>query len=575
MCPEIPHEPLNAPRIRAGQVSLAGARECNADACTIHIPRHRSELFYKGIVAAIADGIGASEAGREAAEHCVLGFIADYYGTPDSWSVKTSGHRVIRALNAWLYSQAQRRGAGMAATLSVLVLKSTSAHIFHIGDSRIWLLRRGELRQLTQDHRMITDGRQSCITRAMGADYEVHVDYDHIMLEAGDRLILTTDGVHDWLNAETLAATAGGDDPQQAARAVVARALEAGSDDNLTCQIVEVLELPDMNKEEFFRRLTELPFPPPLHAGMDFDGYRILRELHASPTVQVYLAKEIGGGEPVVLKTPSPNFEDDPAYIDRFVKEEWVGRRITHPNVLKVLRPRRQRRFLYYVTEYIDGQSLAQWMLDHRQPELSEVRDIAHQVIAGLRAFHRREMVHGDIKPENIMIDRYRRVKIIDFGATFVAGLEEISTPLESMGIAGTANYIAPELLDGFLPSPKSDMYSLGVMLYEMLSGGRFPYGHADRARRHRHYDYTSVRYYNPDVPVWMDEAIRRAVHPDPDQRYDTFSEFEEDLNRPNPALMKAATPLLERDPVGFWRWLAIAFFVLDLVLLLLLSRVL
>lgn len=568
--------PAGAPRILAGQASSAGIKPHNEDSCGIHIPRNRSELAHKGIVAVVADGVGSSEAGREAAEHCVLGFIADYYSTPESWSVKTSGQRVIRAINAWLYSQAQRRGVGMASTLAVAILKSASVHLFHVGDSRIWLLRHGELRQLTQDHRLIVDRQKSFLARAMGGEHEVHVDYDRVMLEEGDRLILTTDGIHDWVDAGQLASMAGDNEPEEAAQRIIEAAQQAGSDDNLTCQIIEIVALPDMSGEEFFRRLTELPFPLPLSAGMDFDGYRIIRELHASPTVQVYLAEDTQapeGENPVVLKTPSIQFEDDPAYIDRFVHEEWVGQRLDHPNVFKVLKPRRKRRFLYYVAEYLDGQSLAQWMLDHPRPELSEVRRIAHQIIAGLRAFHRREMVHQDIKPENIMIDRHQHVKIIDFGSVFVAGLEEIHTPLARPGVEGTANYIAPELFDGFLPSPRSDMYSLGVTLYEMLSGGHFPYGVVDRARKHRTYDYTPIRHYNREVPVWMDEAIRRAVHPNPDRRYDTFSEFEDDLNQPNPALMKSTAPLLERDPVNFWRGLAIILLVLNLILLLLLSR--
>ncbi len=559
--------------VRAGQCSRAGVKPHNEDCCGIRIPEGGPECEHKGIVAIVADGVGSSEAGREASEYCVQGFIADYYSTPHSWSVKTSGERIIRALNSWLYAQGQRRygsDLSLASTLAAVVLKSATAHLFHVGDSRIWLVRDGEIRCLTKDHRLIVDRNKTYLARAMGGEHEVHFDYGSIVLEAGDRLLLTTDGVHEFLPAERLRLLAEGQPPEEAARAIVQAALDAGSDDNLTCQIVEIVSLPSGSEEEYHRRLTELPFPPPLTPGMTLDGYRILRELHASPTVQVYLAEDGERGETVVIKTPSVNFEDDPAYIDRFVHEEWVGQRIEHPNVFRVLQPRRKRSCLYYVSEYLEGQSLAQWMRDHPKPELNDVRDIARQIIAGLRAFHRREMVHQDIKPENIMIDRHRRVKIIDFGSTFVAGLKEIYTPVERAHIEGTANYIAPELFDGFAPTPKSDMFSLAVTLYEMLSGGHFPYARMDEARKARRYDYTPLRQRNPAVPAWMDEAIRKAAHPDPERRYDAFSEFEQDLNRPNPALLRERTPLIERDPLKFWKALALLLLLANLLTLML-----
>jgi len=560
--------------IRAGQCTQAGIKPRNEDCCGIRLPEDALEREHKGVVAVVADGVGSAEAGREASEYCVQGFIADYYSTPISWSVKTSGERIIQALNSWLHAQGQRHFAAelsLASTLSALVLKSATAHCFHVGDSRIWRVRNGEIRPLTRDHRL-SDGSRTWLARAMGGEYGVRLDYNAVPLEAGDRFLLTTDGVHEFLPAERLRELAESLPPEEAARAIVQAALDAGSDDNLTCQVIEVVSLPSASEEEYYRRLTELPFPPPLAPGMALDGYRILKELHASPTVQVFLAEDTDTGETVAIKTPSVNFEDDPVYIDRFMHEEWVGQRISHPNVLRVLTPRRKRSCLYYATEYLEGRSLAQWMLDHPKPPLDAVRDIAHQIIAGLRAFHRREMVHQDIKPENIMIDRHNRVKIIDFGSVFVAGLREIHSPVARSHIEGTANYIAPELFDGYAPTPKSDMFSLAVTIYEMLSGGRLPYPLVEKARKARRYDYTPLRQRNTDVPAWMDEAIRRAAHPDPDRRYEAFSEFERDLSRPNPALMRARTPLIERDPVRFWQVLSLLLLLLNLVAWLLLS---
>ena len=563
--------------VEAGQCSRAGVKEQNEDCCGIRMA-DGMELTHKGVVAVTADGVGSSEAGREASGYCVQGFISDYFSTPLSWSVETAGERIIRVLNSWLYSQGQRRYASqlsLASTLAVLVLKSTTAHLFHVGDSRIYLIRKGEIRCLTKDHRLIVDRNKAYLSRAMGGEHEVYFDYKSLPIEVGDRFLLTSDGVHEFLGKQQLQALAlASNDPEISVVAIVDAAIKAGSDDNLTCQMIDIKQLPNQDENEYFKTLTELPFPPPLHAGMELDGYRIIRELHASKTIQVYLAEDIDSGDTVVIKTPSVNFEDDPTYIDRFLHEVWVGRRINSPHVFKIYQLKRKRSCLYYVTEFLEGRSLAQWMLDNPKPGLAQVRDIIGQVIKGLRAFHRREMVHQDIKPENIMIDKHGLIKVIDFGSTQVAGLREVYSPLQQQQhVDGTANYIAPELFDGFEGTPRCDMYSLGVTIYELLSGGHFPYGEVKEAKAHKYYNYTSLRQYNLDVPVWMDGAIQKSVQKKPERRYETFSEFQHDLSNPNPALMKTTAPLLERDPVGFWRGLAIILLIINLTLICLISR--
>jgi len=558
-------------QVLAGQYSQAGIKAQNEDCCGIRIPKGM-DLTHKGIVAITADGVGSSEAGKEASEYCVQGFIADYYSTPMSWSVQTSAERIIHALNSWLYSQGQRRYASelsLASTLAILILKSTTAYLFHVGDSRIYLIRKGKIKLLTQDHRLIVDRNKTYLARAMGGEYEVKLDYVSIGIETGDIFVLNTDGIHEFISDETIKSIAlVQNDAELAARSIVEVALAAGSDDNVTCQVIHVTQLPNQNENEYYRALTALPFPPPLDVGMKLDGYRIIRDIHTSVTIQVYLAEDMESGETVVIKTPSVNFEDDPAYIDRFMHEEWVGRRINNPYVFKVHQLKQHRSCLYYVTEFLDGTPLSQWILDHPEMHLSEVRRIAEQIVKGLRGFHRKEMVHQDLKPENIMIDPNGNVKIIDFGCVQVAGLKEIYTPVEDKSIQGTANYIAPELFDGFEATPKSDMYSLGVTLYSMLSHGHFPYGQLEKAQKHKHDHYVSIRQYNQNVPVWMDGALEKSVHPNPEKRYERFSEFLRDLSKPNPRLMKTHIPLIERNPIGFWRGLSLLLFIINLMLI-------
>ncbi len=556
--------------VDVGQCSLAGTKVQNEDSCGIRIPEDL-ELTHKGIIAVTADGVGSSEAGREASEYCVQGFIADYLSTPMSWSVQSAGERVIKSLNSWLYNQGQRRYASelsLASTLAVLILKSTTAHILHVGDSRVYLIRQGKMRCLTKDHRLVVDRNKSYLARAMGGEHEVKHDYSKLSLEVGDVFVLCTDGIHEFLDKKNLQHLSDNTDLEAAAQAVVDAALQAGSNDNVTCQLLRITQLPNQDENEYYNELTSLPFPPPLDAGMELDGYRIIKELHASTTIQVYLAEDIESGATVVIKTPSVNFEDDPAYIERFLHEVWVGRRLNSPHVFKVFQLKRKRSCIYYVTEFLEGKSLAQWMLDNPKPDLGKVRDIVDQVIKGLRAFHRREMVHQDIKPENIMIDKHGTIKIIDFGSTRVAGLDEIFTPTQQNHVEGTANYIAPELFEGYEGTAKSDMYSLAITIYEMLSGGFFPYGELEEAKPHQYYDYTSVRTYNADVPVWMDGAIQKAVSKNPEWRYESLSEFLYDLSNPNPNLMKTSAPLLERNPLAFWKGLTAILLLSNIMLI-------
>ncbi|MBI3772108.1 MAG: bifunctional protein-serine/threonine kinase/phosphatase [Gammaproteobacteria bacterium] len=562
--------------ISAAQYSEKGIKKYNEDACGIRVPEG-SLLTTKGIAVAIADGVSSAEAGREAAEACIKGFFSDYYSTPESWTVKNSGQKVLGALNRWLYGQGQSSfssGQGMLTTFSAIIFKSTTAHLFHVGDSRIWRLRGGELQCLTRDHQTWASSEKAFLCRAMGADISIEIDYRSLPVENDDLYLLTTDGVHDYVNDKTLLELCQlhATQPERAARAIATRALENGSHDNVTCQLLAVTSLPDQNEEEFYRHLTELPFPPPLESGQIIDGYKILRELHASKRTQVYLALDTESNEKVIMKTPSVNFEDDAHYIDGFLHEEWVGKRIHSPHVLKVLEPRRRRRFLYYITEYIEGQTLEQWINDHPQADISNVRPLIEQIIAGVRAFHRQEMIHQDLKPGNIMIDMHGIVKIVDFGSTKIAGIQEINTPIEHGELLGTYDYAAPEYFQGYPGTVHSDLYSIGVIAYEMLTG-KLPYGGPLSARSLRRVSYIPARHINSEIPAWIDGALEKALHLNPSQRYAVMSEFITDLATPNPTLIKEGQPLLHRNPIAFWRGLSIMLLLINLVLLYLITR--
>ncbi|WP_119155333.1 bifunctional protein-serine/threonine kinase/phosphatase [Caldimonas tepidiphila] len=566
-------------KISAGQYSDKGRKPSNQDFHGLCVPPG-PQLRTKGIAVALADGISSSDVSHVAAAAAVRSLLEDYYCTSDAWSVRTSVERVLVATNSWLYAQTQQgqgrydKDRGHVCTLSAMVLKSATAHLFHVGDARIYQVHDATLEQLTQDHRVRVSAQQSYLARALGIDRHVEIDYRSLPVEPGDVFLLATDGVHEHVSpgfvAAVIAAHCG--DLEAAAREIGEEAYRQGSPDNLTVQIVRIDELPDAEAGELHRRLGALPLPPLLEPRMEFDGFRIVRELHASHRSHLHLARDVGTDALVVLKTPSVAMRDDAAYLDRFPMEEWVARRIRSAHVLQPCLSTRPRRFLYGVMEYVEGRTLAQWMIDHPSPDIETVRGIVEQIARGLRAFHRLEMLHQDLRPHNVMIDTTGTVKIIDFGAARVAGIAEAS-PAGQQELPGTPQYMAPEYLLGEEGTPRSDLFSLGVIAYQMLSG-RLPYGmqvariRTEADRRKLRYD--PVRDHRREIPVWIDEALRKAVHPEPGRRYEDLSEFVFDLHHPNKAfLARRSLPLIERNPVMFWKGVS---FVLAIVVLMLLA---
>jgi serine/threonine protein phosphatase PrpC len=565
-------------RISIGQHSEKGRKESNQDFHGALIPG-QPMLGLKGIALVLADGVSSSNVSRIASESAVKSFLTDYYCTPESWSVKSSAQRVIDATNSWLHSQTRQsqyaydKDKGYVCTFDVLVLKSATAHVFHIGDSRLYRLVGNSLEQLTDDHRVMLSSQQIYLGRALGMSPQVEIDYRMLPLEEGDVFVQATDGVCEHIDAHFVVAAINdsANDLDGAAKAIVAEALRNGSPDNLTVQIVKVEQLPDGEAGENLGLAGDLPLPPLLEPRMSFDGYRIVRQIHASYRSHLYLAVDGESGDAVVLKIPSIDLRAEPANLKPFMMDEWIARRIESAHVLRPRELSRKRNYLYVVTEFVDGQTLRQWMIDNPAPDLETVRGIVEQIAHGLLAFHRKEMLHQDLRPDNVMIDRTGTAKIIDFGAVRVAGVAE-AEPLADRGrILGTLQYTAPEYFIGEGGAPGSDLFSLGVIAYEMLTG-RLPYG-AEMAKartraRQRKTRYVSAIDGESEIPIWVDGALRKAVHPDPDKRYGELSEFLFDLRHPNEAFLDARPPLIERNPLLFWKGLS---FVLACAVLLLL----
>jgi serine/threonine protein kinase len=555
--------------VSIGSATNKGVKLINQDFMGSLIPQEPL-LSAKGIVLAMADGISSSQVSQIASQTAISSFLDDYYCTSESWSVKSSVQKVVRSINSWLFAQTRNspyryeKDKGYICTFSALILKSNTAYLFHSGDTRIYRLSGGQLEQLTEDHRRIVSADVSYLSRALGINQALEIDYQSQSIEKGDIFIICTDGVYEFIDGQKMAQKIeNAESLNLAANEIIQQAMSQGSDDNLSIQIVQVDNVPNYQLDEV-QQLTSLPVPPSLTARMHFDGYEIIREIYISSRSHVFLARDLDSLQTVVIKTPSVELRNDALYLERFMLEEWIAKRVNNPHVVKAIEPNRKRNYLYLVTEYIEGISLHQWIIDNPKPSLEEVRVIIEQVVKGLQAFHRQEMIHQDIRPQNIMIDQSNTVKIIDFGSTYIAGVTGSKTE-EVM--RGTLLYSAPEYFLGQQGSPQSDIYALAVMTYQMLSG-RFPYGveisKARSVKEQRRLVYSRLVDDESELPSWIDDALQKALQINPLKRYSELSEFIYDLRNPNKVfLSKNRPPLMQRDPIMFWQGVSFILFII------------
>jgi len=564
-----------------GGFSTAGVKDENQDAFAAYQPT-LSITNYKGIAACIADGVSCSDNAKLASTTSVSTFLSDYYSTPDSWDVKTAAQRVLSPLHAWLYHHGQQASAkqnALVTTFSSIILKSNTAHIVHVGDSQILRLRGNTLEPLTRPHTHHGNG-QEYLSRALGMDSNLEVDYSTIDIQVGDLFIATTDGVHEFIkpaDIRALLAPLQSNAPvsqtaiEKVAKQAINAALENNSQDNLTCFILRVNAVPAKGIDEAHQELSARVIPPTLKAGDKIDCYQVKQVIYAGTRSHLYRVLNQRTKKTYVLKAPSLNFKEDLVYLEGFVREQWVGSRMSHENIMRILPSEPNSQFLYHICEDIEGATLRQWIHDHPKPSLLEVRAIVEQLIHGLRVFQRAGMVHRDLKPENIMITPASKVKLIDFGTVSVRGLAEISSPIKETGPVGSVSYIAPESVVDNTSTMQSDLFSLAVIVYEMLSQ-TLPYDmdkvHRKGAKSVNEWRYQSILDHRADLPRWLDLTLEKAAHPSYRQRYDAYSEFWNDLLKPNPTLLKQyqRRPLIAQNSTRVWQGISLALIMIILV---------
>ena len=228
---------------------------------------------------------------------------------------------------------------------------------------------------------------------------------------------------------------------------------------------------------------------------------------------------------------------------------------VDNPHLMKAVSHDTPRSAFYTLTEYLEGQTLQQYLLDNGQASVQQVRDWASQLVAGLTALHRKGVLHQDLRPENLLLTSSDRVIIIDFGSASIHGHNFLEDPNQLM-IPGDLLYSAPEYFVGLWANEQADQFSLTSILYYALSGAH-PYGTAV-AKTTSYSALHKLRYQrllqrDVSVPAWLDETVKRGCHPQAAKRYPSLSELLYDLQHPNPAYQQTL-PLAERNPVKFWQ---------------------
>lgn len=543
--------------VEIGHASQRGSRAHNEDfAGALREPG-------RGLVAAIADGVSGGGRGREAAQTTVMGLLADFFAAPPTWETTVVFDRLVGAQNAWLAAQNGRAGKGgdtAMTTLTALALEGHGVTIAHVGDTRAWRLRGDELMQLTHDHRFESIDFASRLTRAIGLDDAVRIDYAQGELQVGDTFLLSTDGVHGALDAGRLATLLREGEAQAASEALVQAALDAGSQDNASALVIRVRGLDAGRLEDELLRGRRLVPPPRLQIGDVLDGYTITAVVADTGVNRLYQARD-AARRLVALKTLHESRASDPEERAMLAHEAWLGRRLTERyggtnrtddsgfvRVYELSDPTA----LYAVFDWHSGRTLEQLLEGSQRADVAEVVEAAVQITKALGRLHRFGVIHRDIKPGNLHRGDDGHWRILDLGVALSGREPAAQRELH----AGTPSYINPEQWDGAAADAASDLYALGVTLYRWLTG-RLPYGEIEpyqtgRFRR----DPAPASRLRPDVPIWLDHLLAKAVARDPSHRFETAEELLLALERGASRVLAAppATPLIQRDPAALWK---------------------
>ena len=573
-------------KFEIGQSSLTGPRERNEDYIGVVTPENE-QLSVKGALIAVADGVSGNAGGGEASEMTVRTVTTDYYATPDTWEPHTALDKVMTAANRWLISQANanRDLAGMATTLSLIILRGRRYYLAHVGDTRIYLLRNGMLKQLTIDHVWDRPDMRHVLKRAVGLDAHLAVDFAEGALQVGDVFALMSDGAWETLGEKAIQqGLSKFNSPQMVAEHLTKTALDQQSTDNSTAVIIKITELGADSLSERIAGGKHLALPPKLGVGEFIDDFEVLEILHESRASLLYKVRKTDTKQLFVLKTLQPLLATDMESCNGLLNEEWLGKRVVSQYVPQVLPLSLEKRSkLYFVMSWHEGATLQQRIDSGHYFTAAGTAKIGIDMLRGIGALHRLNIIHRDIKPANIHQASDQRLRLLDLGVALSASNTDnellqnsaIQNPALQNPVLpnpGTPSYMAPELFDGATANPQTDIYAAGVTLYHLLTR-KYPYGEIEPFQHPKFNDPTPLTRYRPDIPYWLENIVLKAVARDADKRFETAEEMLHalEVGELKPLLAPARTPLIARARLVKWQWISIFSIIINILLVYLL----
>ncbi|WP_374538729.1 bifunctional protein-serine/threonine kinase/phosphatase [Chitinimonas taiwanensis] len=548
-------------QLAIGTATDTGPKPRNEDALAAIEPPAGFEAS-KGWLLALADGVSQSADGKLAAQATVRGLVSDYYATPDTWEPAHAIDRIVSAQNLWLNGQAGS-GVPLATTLSALVLRGRRFTLAHVGDCRVYRMQGGRFEQLSEDHVWQHEGFQHVLKRAVGLDKHVVLDFRDGELAEGDVFALLCDGVWEVLgDVEVHRLLQLHDEPQRAAEALVAAALAANAQDNVSAIVLRVLALPGSGLRDEFASAPALAVLPRLKPGQQVAGFMVEKLLAESRASLVYLVRD-AQGQRAVLKTLTELAGADEELSQGLLTEGWLMKRVGSHYLPELIEPQ-ERQWLMLAMRWYPGETLGDKLARGERISAVEAVRIGLRLSRALSGLHRLDILHRDIKPENLHLDPEGRLRLLDLGVAHCPGIT-----VEGDATPGTASFLAPEQFGGARASVQTDLYAAGVTLYHALTR-RYPYGEIEPFQTPHFGDPIPPTRYRPDIPAWLESVLLKAVARDPALRFETADEMRValELGEARPLRVARKSPLAQRAPGRLWMALALASLGLNLLLL-------
>jgi serine/threonine protein phosphatase PrpC len=539
--------------------SASGPREENQDATRMVSPT-LSLAASKGYLFALADGVSQCADGGLAARSTLQALAHDYYATPQTWGVAQALDRLLLAQNRWLH--ANGGGQPLLTTISALVLRGRRFTLAHIGDCRVYRWCEGQLQRISEDHVWSQPGMQHVLKRAMGLEQHLVVDYLEGELRSGESFLLVSDGIWATLSEASIAGVLRDEsDLQNATDALVTAAHLAGSQDNASAVLVRVEQTGEASLSDALVQVEQWPLPPALKPGQRFEGWQVEALLGQTRQSLLYRVSD-AQQQTWLLKTLPAHRDGDNEAGQSLLQEEWFLRRVAG-RFFPEVHSASERQHLYYLMREHPGITLAEHRRQHGNLSLTQGLEVAMHLLRALGMLHRRNILHRDIKPDNLLLNEDGDLRVLDFGLAYCPGLST-QAPGE---LPGTPSYIAPEAYAGAAPTVAQDLYSVGVTLYFLLTG-HYPHGEIEAFQRPRFGTPVPASRYRPDLPEWLVHNLDQALASDPTQRFETAEQWRLALENGEQQPSARSRPLLEREPLKVWRAMALGSLLLNGLLL-------